>query len=378
MELHEARQYVIDAGKRLASAGLIARTWGNVSCRISDDQFVITPSGRAYDTLEPADIVIVNIADLSYEGSIKPSSEKGVHAEVYKQRPWIHFVIHTHQDNASIAAVLGCGVDIANEDTRRLIGEKVELAAYGLPGTGKLRKGVSDALKISRSKAILMAHHGTVCMGATPDEAFAVAIALEKECKRFLAQPQPVNMPPLHSSRREGDSFVLETLHGAIAFTLEPGSVDAAAALHADAALHRAIYLARPDIRVIKASGLPALVDVSAHAVTVKPLLDDFAQLIGTSLRCADWDEGAPIVNARRVVQALQGCNAVLIRGRGALCCAGNASDAEAVEMVLDKGCKAYLAAAASGRIKPISPLECKLMRYIYLKKYSKMDQSNK
>ncbi|MBP7124095.1 MAG: class II aldolase/adducin family protein, partial [Clostridia bacterium] len=50
-ELEEAKKLVVAAGKKLVESGLIARTWGNVSARISDTQFVITPSGRAYETL---------------------------------------------------------------------------------------------------------------------------------------------------------------------------------------------------------------------------------------------------------------------------------------------------------------------------------------
>ena len=82
MEILKAKQDVIDAGKKLVEYGLIARTWGNVSCRISETQFVITPSGKPYDGLTPDDIVVVNIDDYSYEGDIKPSSEKGIHAAV--------------------------------------------------------------------------------------------------------------------------------------------------------------------------------------------------------------------------------------------------------------------------------------------------------
>lgn len=76
MELQKARELVIEAGKKLVETGLIARTWGNVSCRVNDKQFVITPSGRAYETLTPEEIVLVNIEDCSYDGDIKPSSEK--------------------------------------------------------------------------------------------------------------------------------------------------------------------------------------------------------------------------------------------------------------------------------------------------------------
>ena len=93
----EARNLVILSARRLVDAGLTARTWGNLSARISDEQFVITPSGLGYDIMEPEDLVIVNISDLSYEGNRKPSSEKGIHADAYRLRPEVNFVIHTHQ-----------------------------------------------------------------------------------------------------------------------------------------------------------------------------------------------------------------------------------------------------------------------------------------
>ena len=76
MEIMQAKELVVRAGKQLVESGLIARTWGNVSCRVSDTQFVITPSGRAYETLTPEEIVLVNIADLSYDGDVKPHRKR--------------------------------------------------------------------------------------------------------------------------------------------------------------------------------------------------------------------------------------------------------------------------------------------------------------
>ena len=61
MDILEAKKIVVEAGKQLVSTGLIARTWGNVSYRIDDKQFVITPSGKAYEGLTPDDIVLVNM-----------------------------------------------------------------------------------------------------------------------------------------------------------------------------------------------------------------------------------------------------------------------------------------------------------------------------
>lgn len=86
LDIKQAKLSVIEAGKELVKDGLIQRTWGNVSCRIDSERFAITPSGRDYLSLTEDDIVIVNIADLSYEGSIKPSSEKGIHAKCYELR----------------------------------------------------------------------------------------------------------------------------------------------------------------------------------------------------------------------------------------------------------------------------------------------------
>ena len=68
MDIQAAKELVIKAGKEVVASGLIARTWGNISCRVSDTQFVITPSGRPYEGLTPEEIVLVNIADLSYDG----------------------------------------------------------------------------------------------------------------------------------------------------------------------------------------------------------------------------------------------------------------------------------------------------------------------
>ena len=186
MDIQQAKELVIRAGKEVVASGLIARTWGNISCRVSDTQFVITPSGRAYEDLTPDEIVLVNIADLSYDGDIKPSSEKGIHAEAYKLRPEVNFVIHTHQMLASVISALGFDINSVEATSAEIVGDNVPLAAYGLPGTGKLRKGVVAAMQRSDSKAVIMAHHGALCMGEDYADAFAVASELEKICESSL------------------------------------------------------------------------------------------------------------------------------------------------------------------------------------------------
>ena len=70
MDILQAKKEVIAAGLRLVEKGLIARTWGNVSCRVDENSFVITPSGKPYEGLTPDDIVEVKIDTLSYELSL--------------------------------------------------------------------------------------------------------------------------------------------------------------------------------------------------------------------------------------------------------------------------------------------------------------------
>ena len=130
--------------------------------------------------------MLVNIADLSYDGDIKPSSEKGIHAEAYKLRPEVNFVIHTHQMLASVISALGFDINTVEATSAEIVGDNVPLAAYGLPGTGKLRKGVVAAMQRSDSKAVIMAHHGALCMGEDYADAFAVASELEKICESSL------------------------------------------------------------------------------------------------------------------------------------------------------------------------------------------------
>ena len=171
--VNEAKELVVRAGKMLVESGLIARTWGNISARISDTQFAITPSGLAYETLTLDQIVVVNIADCAYEGNIKPSSEKGIHADAYRLRPEANFVIHTHQVKASVISIEGKNLTVDQEPYLKILGDVIPCAAYGISSTKKLRKEVAVAVhNYPNSKAILMKHHGTLCMGHDIDNTF--------------------------------------------------------------------------------------------------------------------------------------------------------------------------------------------------------------
>ncbi|MGN0447998.1 MAG: class II aldolase/adducin family protein [Acutalibacteraceae bacterium] len=405
MELLRAKEIVVEAGKQLVSSGLIARTWGNVSCRVSDTQFVITPSGRDYLTLTPDEIVVVNLEDLSYEGDIKPSSEKGIHAQCYKLRPETNFVIHTHQPNASIVSAIGCDINNIEGYSKELVGDNIPVAAYGLPGTGKLRKGVVGALKRSQSKAVIMKHHGAVCLGTDYDDAFKVAHEVEKICADFIYKKYTEGTGRVAQSFKDIYDYVVELkdraeapapkltafdsirIDDAVILSDKEGKVAATVGLFgkkdelitgdkypSEADLHRAIYLKREEVGAIVHSQEDAIVTASKVGKALKPLLDDFAQIVGVTVRCAEFDPNDTLKSSKKVAKKLGGKsrNAVLLKDNGAVCCGSNKDEALACEMVMNKNCKSVLSCELFGETKAIGKLDSILMNTIYRFKYSK------
>jgi len=145
---------------------------------------VITPSGRKYEEVEPEEMVLVNIENLNFEGSVKPSSELKLHAEIYRTRPDVNAVIHTHQMNASTVAAARRELPPILDDMAQLLGPTVRVADYALPNSKKIVKATIKALK--GRNAALLANHGAVVVGRDMEEAFWGCQVLEKACKAFI------------------------------------------------------------------------------------------------------------------------------------------------------------------------------------------------
>lgn len=396
MDINKAKKSVLSAGIKLLESGLIVRTWGNVSCRVDEESFVITPSGRSYFSLTADDLVQVKIRDLSYQGEIKPSSEKGIHAAVYELFPEINFVIHTHQENASVIAATGLKrIKIGGKYPA--LGDEVICADYALPSTKALCKKVRKALVDAKGKAVIMKHHGALCFGRDDQEAFTAASELEQACAdfvidRYLKLSGETEYNPLAlcafalgqksraeprffekgrwkycDSRRSDQGFICYDGKKEAEFTDQQDLTG----LPQEIELYRTIYRKNNGINQIIHKVTPEILGVSAAGLTLKPLLDDFAQLIGSQVKTVD--EPDPEV----IAGALSKSPAVIIKNMGALCCGETKEDAVAVGMILQKACKVLIGASFFGKVKPINPLESLLMRYVYLKNYSKQVERN-
>ena len=356
-ELLEARKHIIRISRDLHEIGLLVRTWGNISSRVDSDHMLITPSGIKYEDLTPEMIVLVKISDLSYEGSYKPSSECKVHAAAYKVRKDCEFIVHTHQVFASCAGTMGMKKIFSYYDDKDIT---IPVAPYALPGTEKLAQNVAATLKkYSDSNGIIMANHGTLCLGHNSNEAVYEAEVMESACKDYLIDVCKMDMTYGvecgYNSHKEGDKIVYD-----ISDTPERVKI-----------IHEHIYQKRPDVNYIVHNKSEAVVMVSRRANHMKPLLDDFAQLIGVGVKIPS-NEGEVYHHIKKNV------NVVFGHKDGAYCVGSTEDDAQAVAMVLDKGCIAYIAVMRNGEGHYLSLLECIKMNRHYRKSYSKLANINK
>ena len=173
-----AREAIVAMGKELIERKLVAGSWGNISVKIADGVYAVTPSGRGYANQKPEDIVIVDDACKTLDGELTPSSESKLHTAIYNACPEAKAIIHTHSIYASALAAMRKPVPAIIEDIVQIIGGRVECAEYALPGTQELADNAVKAM--NGRKGVLLANHGAVCWGKDLADALMVCEILEK------------------------------------------------------------------------------------------------------------------------------------------------------------------------------------------------------
>ncbi|NLM05448.1 MAG: class II aldolase/adducin family protein [Tissierellia bacterium] len=321
--------------------GLLFRTWGNLSQR-NGENFLVTPSGMAYEDMTEFDLVLV-YPDGSYEGGRKPSSEKPMHLALYKHFTKVNVIMHTHQPYASAVSLLKEDIQLNDEEARKLGSNLIRVSSYALPGTKKLHKGAENIAIKSDCKVILLEMHGALVMGETAEEVLENALVAEGACKRLYEKRlgKRVESPQdeLIYSIRSGDK---------IAFYKDGKEVEADDKTRR---LHKSYYKKRYDIGVI----LPAKDSEIGrfYGRQMRPYLDDFAQIVGVK---ADSS----------------GRYNVALLSDKALCLGKDLEDATAIKHILEKNALAGNIAELSGH-KPINMVESFIMNQVYQRKYSKL-----
>jgi L-fuculose-phosphate aldolase len=175
MLLADQRSALVRACQQLLAAGLVRGTSGNVSIRQAD-AVAVSPTGVPYPELEPAGVPVVDLAGNRLDGELVPTSELALHLAVYRARPDVTAIVHTHSMFATVFAVLGEPIPPVHYQLARAGGE-LPIAPYARYGTAELAQACVRAL--ADRPAVLLAHHGVVAVGAGLAEAMAVAEAVE-------------------------------------------------------------------------------------------------------------------------------------------------------------------------------------------------------
>ena len=186
MEELELRNIVVATGPELLREGLVARTWGNISARVDDTHYLITPSGMDYEQLTADDLVLCDRVRGTFEGQNRPSSERGIHAIAYELFPEVGFVIHTHQVYATALGLAGFQRGSFTGDERVRLGGAA-VAGYGLSGSKKLQAGVRAAMETG-AHTVFMPHHGVAHLRARPRRGDAAGQAARDALPPLLAR----------------------------------------------------------------------------------------------------------------------------------------------------------------------------------------------
>ena len=181
----QLRQQLIDTACRMDNSGLNRGTAGNLSVRAYENGepgFLITPTGMAYDTLQPEDVAFMNLEGIPF-GQRKPSSEWRFHRDIYTARAEAQSILHAHSPFATSLACLRREIPAFHYMIARFGGDTLRCAEYATFGTQALSDAALTALNDRRG--CLLANHGMLVFGNDLPQALALGIELEELCEQY-------------------------------------------------------------------------------------------------------------------------------------------------------------------------------------------------
>jgi len=219
MTLDEAKQSIIDAGLILEAEGLGDLTRGHVSVRVPGDSshFFMKPHSYGFNEITMENIVVCNLEGAKVGGGGRRHSEVFIHSEIFKARPDVSSVIHSHSTYAVALSATG--------KSMRSISQPSVAFSDGLPyyndtinliRTKELGACVAQAL--GSCKAVLMRNHGVAVVGATVEESTILAIMLENACRiQLLAESAggigevfpPEHIKELHDAMTKPEHYLI-------------------------------------------------------------------------------------------------------------------------------------------------------------------------
>lgn len=185
MQYEAERRAMIQAAMTMLQYQLISLSGGNVALRTPCGNFLVTPSAMAYETMEPSDIVLVDREGRTLEGTRRPSSDMRALLYIFRHKPEVNAVIHTHQPYATAVGLVadelpGCLVTVL--DACRTA---VPVAPFTISSDEGMGRLVVDHCR--DALAVILRNHGVIAFGGGLEEALHSAVYLEEAAKTYLA-----------------------------------------------------------------------------------------------------------------------------------------------------------------------------------------------
>jgi L-fuculose-phosphate aldolase len=185
----DQRNKVIEFSLKLNSTNLSPLRSGNISLRVkenNEDGYLITPSGKKYETLKPEDIIFMGLNDEAEinDSDNKPSSEWRFHRDIYLSKTDAKAIVHAHSPHATAVSSHGKSIPPFHYMIALAGGEDIKCAEYATFGTKELSENVIKAL--TDRSACLMSNHGQVAFGKNLEAAFELSQEIENICQQYI------------------------------------------------------------------------------------------------------------------------------------------------------------------------------------------------
>lgn len=181
MTAEQIKQEICEVGHRLYNHGFVAANDGNISVKLSDNEFYCTPTGVSKGSLTPDMIIKIDAEGNKLEGTLNPSSEIKMHLRVFRERPDVNAVVHAHPPVATAFTVAGIPLDRYILPEAVLTIGDVPTCAYATPSTME----IPDSLMpyIQEHDAFMLKNHGALTVGNTLTRAFFTMEEVEFNAK---------------------------------------------------------------------------------------------------------------------------------------------------------------------------------------------------
>jgi L-ribulose-5-phosphate 4-epimerase len=180
MSVASLRLQVHALHQELPRHNLVVWTMGNVSARDPETGLiVIKPSGIRYEQLTPENMVVVDLEGRQVEGDLKPSSDTASHCFIYRQKPEVNGIVHTHSRYATAFAALGRPIPCFLTGMADEFGGEIPCGGFRLIGGEEIGEEVVRCLEGSPSPAVILRNHGVFTVGTSAEAAVKAAVMAE-------------------------------------------------------------------------------------------------------------------------------------------------------------------------------------------------------